>query len=48
VNRAIALLVFDHGFDPDKVEAMTVSRMNNYIRLAVDLHKEREKQRGSK
>ena len=44
----MALLVFDHGFDPDKVEAMTASRMNKYLRLAVDLHKDREKQRGSK
>jgi hypothetical protein len=48
VNRAIAILVFDHGFDPDKVEAMTVSRMNNYLRLAADLNKAREKQRGSR
>lgn len=48
MNRAIALLVFDHGFDPDRVEAMLVSRMNNYLRLAVDLHKEREAQRGSR
>lgn len=44
----MALLVFDHGFDPDKVEAMTVSRLNKYIGLAVELHKDREKQRGSR
>ena len=48
MNRAIAILVFDQGFDPDKVEAMTVSRMNNYLRLAAGLHKDREKQRGSR
>jgi hypothetical protein len=48
VNRAIAILVFDHRFDHEKVEAMTVSRMNSYLKLAFDLYKEREKQRGSK
>lgn len=48
MNRAIAILVFDHGFDPDRIEAMTVSRMNKYIKLAVDLYRDREKQRGSK
>jgi hypothetical protein len=47
VRRAIALLVFDHGFDPEKVEAMAVSRMHTYLQLAVELHKDREKQRGS-
>jgi hypothetical protein len=44
----MALLVFDHGFDPDKVEAMTASRMHFYLLLAVDHHKEREKLRGSR
>jgi hypothetical protein len=48
VRRAIAILVFDHGFDPEKVEAMNVSRMHNYLQLAVELHKDREKQRGSR
>lgn len=48
MRRAIAILVFDHGFDPDKVEAMTVSRMHNFLKLAVELHKDREKERGSK
>jgi hypothetical protein len=48
VNRAIARLIFDHRFDPDRVEAMTVSRMNKYLRLAFDQHNEREAQRGSK
>lgn len=48
MNRAIAILVFDHRFDHEKVEAMTVSRMNKFIKLALDQYKEREKQRGSK
>jgi hypothetical protein len=48
VKRAIAILVFDHGFDPDRVEAMTVSRLHQYLKLAVELHKDREKQRGSR
>jgi len=48
VRRAIAILVFDHAFDPDKVEGMTVSRIHQYLKLAVELHKDREKQRGSR
>jgi hypothetical protein len=48
VTRAIALLVFDNGLDPNTVEAMTVSRLITYIRLAVDLHSERAKQRSLK
>lgn len=48
MRRAIAILVFDHGFDAEKVEAMTVSRMHNYLKLAVDLHKDRANERGSK
>jgi hypothetical protein len=48
VTRKIALLVFDYSLDPNTVEAMTVSRLNTYFQLAVDLHKDREKQRGSR
>jgi hypothetical protein len=44
----MAYLVFERGFDPDKVEAMPVSRLNEYLLLAADFYTEREKQRGSK
>lgn len=47
MRRATALLVFDHGFDPEKVEAMAVSRMHTYLQLAAELRNDREKQRGS-
>ena len=45
MTRAHAVLVFDHGLDLNAVEAMTVSRLMKYVKLAVDLHREREKQR---
>jgi hypothetical protein len=45
VTRALALLVFDYGLDPETVERMPVSRLQKYIKLAVDLNSEREKQR---
>jgi hypothetical protein len=46
--RAIALLVFDFGLDPETVERMPVSRLNTYMRIKADLEKDREKQRSSK
>lgn len=45
MKRAIALLVFDYGLCPDTVEAMSVSRLSKYIGCAVELNKERAKER---
>lgn len=44
MKRAITLLVFDHGLDPDTVEAMSVSRLSKYVGCAVELKKERAKE----
>ena len=48
MTRAHSILVFDHRLDLNAVEAMTVSRLMKYVKLAVELHREREKQRPSR
>lgn len=43
--KAVSVLVFDYGLDPDTVEDFTLSRLITYIKLGNQLHDARKRRR---